>query len=201
MTTEPVGQLAEALDITGQLVTGVRDGQWADPTPCPDWNVRDLVSHIIAGNQLFAGIVRGQPGIPASGLVPDPDPADADLPGAYRDAAGALLAAFAQPGALEQVVTVPFGTVPGLAALHLRLTELLVHGWDLARATGQPALFPDGLAEQELAFTRRALADLPAGRSPFGPPQPVAADAAAIDRLAACLGRPVTTASGQEDPS
>jgi uncharacterized protein (TIGR03083 family) len=67
-----VGQLAEALDITAQLVTGVRDGQWADPTPCPDWNLRDLVSHIIAGNHLFAGILRGQPGLPGSGLAQAP---------------------------------------------------------------------------------------------------------------------------------
>src|SRR6266513_3088890 len=73
-----------------------------------------------------------------------------------------------------------------------------VHGWDLAQATGQPALFPDRLAEQELAFTRHALADLPAGRSPFGPPQPVATDAPAIDRLAACLGRAVTTGGRSE---
>lgn len=196
MTAEPMGQLAEALDITGQLVTGVRDGQWADPTPCPDWNVRNLVSHIITGNRLFAAILRGQPGLPASGLGPGPATAGADMPGAYRDAAGELLAAFGQPGVLEQVFTVPIGTVPGLAALHLRLTELLVHGWDLAQATGQPAPFPDRLAKQELAFTRHALADLPAGRSPFGPPQPVATDAPAIDRLAACLGRAVTTGSG-----
>ena len=73
---------------------------------------------------------------------------------------------------------------------------MLVHGWDLARATGQPASFPDDLAEQELAFSRHKLADIPAGRHPFGPPQPVAAEAPAIGRLAACLGRTVTTGTG-----
>jgi uncharacterized protein (TIGR03086 family) len=93
---------------------------------------------------------------------------------------------------LERSVTVPFGTIPGIVALHLRMTELLVHGWDLARATGQRPAFPDDLAEQELAFTRSKLTDIPPDRSPFGPPQPVADDAAAIDRLAACLGRNVT---------
>ena len=92
--------------------------------------------------------------------------------------------------------TLPFGTVPGSVALHLRMVELLVHGWDLARATGQPPRFPDGLAEQELAFSRRALADIPAERNPFGQPQPAPADAAAIDQLAALLGRTVTPGSG-----
>jgi hypothetical protein len=49
---------------------------------------------------------------------------------------------------------------------------LLVHGWDLARATGQPASFPDDLAEQELAFSRARLGDIHAGRRPFGRPRP-----------------------------
>jgi hypothetical protein len=57
---EPAGGLALALDATGQLVAGVRDEQWLDPTPCPDWNVRDLVNHIIGGNRMFAGILRGE---------------------------------------------------------------------------------------------------------------------------------------------
>jgi uncharacterized protein (TIGR03086 family) len=95
---------------------------------------------------------------------------------------------------MERPVTVPFGTVPGVVALHLRLTEILVHGWDLAHATGQTATFPDDLVEQELDFTRGKLADVPSNRSPFAPPQEVADDAPALDRLAACLGRSVATA-------
>jgi len=190
---EPGDGLERALDATGRLVAGVREEQWPDPTPCPDWNVGDLVSHIIAGNLLFAGILRGErPGTPGDG----PGQRGSDLPGAYRQAASELLAAFSRPGVLEEVFSVPFGTVPGAVALHLRITELLVHGWDLARATGQRARFPDGLAEQELAFSRRALGGIPAGRRPFGPPQSAAADAPAIDRLAACLGRTVTWDSG-----
>jgi uncharacterized protein (TIGR03086 family) len=75
-------------------------------------------------------------------------------------------------------------------ALHLRLTELLVHGWDLAHATGQPTTgLPDDLAEQELAFSRVQLERIPPDRSPFAPPQPIDDAAPAIDRLAALLGR------------
>lgn len=110
---------------------------------------------------------------------------------AYRDSADAVLAAFALPGVLERVVAVPFGSVPGIVALHLRIVEVLVHGWDLARATRQPVRFAEDLAEQELEFTRARLGDVPPARSPFGPPQPVADGAPAIDRLAACLGRHV----------
>ncbi len=192
MNAEPVAGLARALDATGALVAGVGGGQWGDPTPCPEWKVADLVGHLIAGNRLFAGLLRRLPDAPAG--TPAEGPAS-DLARAYREAAGDLLAAFSVPGVLEDTFTVPLGTVPGSAALHLRITELLVHGWDLATATGQPACFPEDLAEQELAFTRRALASIPAGRNPFGPPQPTPADAAPLDQLAALLGRAVT-ASG-----
>jgi uncharacterized protein (TIGR03086 family) len=185
MPTELVSQLSLALDITGRLIAAVPGGQWADPTPCPGWSVRDLVAHLVAGNSLFASALRGEPLPPAQGTSRP----DGDLPGAYRDSAATLLDAFRQPGVLERVVSVPFGSVPGAVALHLRITEVLVHGWDLARATRQSAAFPEDLAEQELAFSRAKLADIPGDRQPFAPPQPVPADAAAIDRLAACLGR------------
>jgi uncharacterized protein (TIGR03086 family) len=73
---------------------------------------------------------------------------------------------------------------------------MLTHGWDLARATGQPPELPEDLAEQELALFRAQLGTAPRDGSPVGQPQPVADDAAAIDRLAAFLGRRVE--AGQE---
>lgn len=183
----PADQLPTALDVTGRLIASVTSTQWDAPTPCPDWTVRDLVGHLVTGNFQFASAVGGQ----SPYVVADSRPDDDDLLPAWRDSASALVGAFGQPGALDRIVTVPFGTVPGIIALHLRITEVLVHGWDVARATGQAAAFPEDLAEQELAFSRGKLADIPPDRRPFAPPQPVRDDAPAIDRLAACLGRRV----------
>ncbi|MGH8988148.1 MAG: TIGR03086 family metal-binding protein [Acidimicrobiales bacterium] len=180
-------QLSEAAEITGQVIDAISTAQWTFPTPCPDWNVRELVEHLVAGNDGFAAALSEQ-------LVP-PDPTagrSADLASDYRRSVHELLDAFRQPGALDRAVSVPFGTVPGAVAVHLRTTELLVHGWDLARATGREVAFPAELAEQELAFTRSALGGIPPERKPFAPPEPVPDDAPAIDRLAACLGRSVT---------
>jgi uncharacterized protein (TIGR03086 family) len=188
--TGPVKQLALALDLTGQLVDSVTADQWPGPTGCAEWTVRDLVAHMVTGNYLFTRVLRGTPLAEAREAVLAA-PAAADLAASYRDAATELLAAFSQPGALEQVVTIPVGTMPGVGAAHIRMVEMLVHGWDLAQATGQATAFPDDLVEQELAFTRPQLGALPPGRSPFGPPQPAADDAPAIIRLVACLGRPV----------
>jgi uncharacterized protein (TIGR03086 family) len=72
----------------------------------------------------------------------------------------------------------------------VRIVELLGHGWDLARATGQPAGYPDGLVERTLAQARHGLADRPDGPgAPFAAEVPVPAGAPAIDRLAGFLGR------------
>lgn len=192
MPRSPAEQLARALGDTGQLVEGVRDDQWNKPTPCEAWSVRELVNHLISGNYLFARVLSGDspPTVPT-----DTDRHPDQLAAAYRESADALLAAFGSAGVMDRVVIVPFGPVPGIVALHLRLVEALVHGWDLAQATGQSLRFDEELAEQELEFTRSKLAEIPSGRSPFGTPQTVAEDASAPDRLAACLGRVVVDAS------
>ena len=186
MEESPVDQLDRAMTVCEQLIAGVRPEQWVSATPCPEWTVRDLVGHLIVGNRTFTVALRSEGTATADGVPPD------DVLGAYRESVRDLLEAFALPGVLERMVTVPFGTVPGAVALHLRMTEALTHGWDLARATGQEAQSPDDLVEQELAFTRRALGDIPPERSPFGPPRPVDDHAPALDRLAALLGRDVT---------
>ena len=189
MSTDPVDDLAQALDATDRLIAGIGDQQWQNPTPCTEWNLRDLVDHLVAANRRFSSMLHGEQ--PAAAATQDAAGDDGDLVAAYRDSGKRMLAAFRQPGALEQTVTLPIGAAPAIAALHLRVTDLLVHGWDIAQATGQPARLPEQLAAQELEFTRAKLADMPADRRPFAPPQPVADDAPASDRLAAYLGRPV----------
>lgn len=195
MASSPVEHLARAQEDTALLVAGVRDDQWDAPTPCAEWTVRDLVGHMVGGELVFGAVLRGDATSPMDAPRPA-DPLGDDPAAAYRAAAGALLTEFRRPGALEQTFTLPIGPAPGAAAAHLRLVETLVHGWDLARATGQPLRFPADIAEQALAFTRARLSDVPPGRSPFAPPQPVPDDAPAIDRLAAALGRPVAEWTG-----
>ena len=192
MTSDPIGLLASALDATGRVLASIREDQWTLPTPCTEWTVRELAGHLVNGNDLFTSALGAQ----ATGAAVG---AEGSITDAYNQSGRELLAAFRQPGALDNSVVVPFGNVPALAALHLRITEILVHGWDLARATGQAASFPEALAEHEPAFSRAKLGDIPAGRRPFAPPQPIADGAPAIDRLAACLGRRVN-ASGEGNP-
>ncbi|MHB1533489.1 MAG: maleylpyruvate isomerase family mycothiol-dependent enzyme [Acidimicrobiales bacterium] len=52
-------QLAAAAEVTGQVIDGVRDDQWGLPTPCEDWTVRDLVEHVVGGNDGFTAALHG----------------------------------------------------------------------------------------------------------------------------------------------
>lgn len=170
--------LRAAVAATRRVVAGVRAEQWTLPTPCPEWTAGELVDHVVSGNRLFAAALGGE-------VAPGQD----DRLAAYDDSTEGLLTAFGAEDALERVVTVPFGTVPAAVALHLRVTELLVHGWDLAEASGQRLDVADEVAAQELAFSRQAIQQLPPGRSPFGPPQPAPDGAGPLDQLVALLGR------------
>jgi uncharacterized protein (TIGR03086 family) len=171
------------------LVVGIRHEQWLASTPCTDWNVHDLVNRLVGMNLVcvFAALMSDQPP-PQRGA----DRLGNDPLGAYRDSGIALAAAFDQPGVLERTFHGPLGAATGAERLNIRLADLLVHGWDLSQATGQPPELPEDLAEEALAFVRAQLLTQPrTGR--YGPEQAVGQDAPAIDRLAAFLGRPVAT--------
>jgi len=186
---DPVDQLSTALECTGKVIDAVGTNQWEAPTPCTDWDVTELVAHLASGNARFEAALRHQE--PADDRTVDADPV-----GAYRRSIPGLVDAFRAPGVMDELVTLPFGVVPGSVAANLRLIEVLVHGWDLAQAVHQPtSAFPEDLAQAALAFSLGALGPIPRGRQ-FAPAQPVADDAPTIDRLAAFLGRPVpSTAS------
>ncbi len=183
----PLADLDRVLAVTEIIVAGLRPDRWSAPTPCTDLDVWAVLNHPVSGNLLFAAIV-GETPPPKRGA----DHLGADPLAAYQRAAGELRAALAAPGVLESVYTAPFGTGPGAALVAVRITENLVHGWDLARATGQPADFPDDVTERALAAAKRQLSSRPAGPdAPFAAEVPVADDASPVDRLAGFFGRAV----------
>ena len=214
---QALGDLTAAIAVAEAIVAGISADQWDAPTPCTGVDVRALVDHLVAGNLHFAALVQGAPqpdrdadllgteppeppdptdpgklAKPAEPAEP-PEPAERPEPAeAFRSAAAALTAALTAalgtPGMLDRAYPLPFGAVPGLGLIEIRLIEHLGHGWDLARATGQQAAFPDDLAERGLAVAGRQLENR---QSAFGAQVEVSADAPAIDRLAGFLGRAV----------
>lgn len=168
----------------GDLIDQIAADQWTAPTPCTEWNVRDLVNHLVGTNLVLIAMFDESP-MPERSV----DHLGTDPAGAYRRSAAALQAA-TRPGILERSQASPLGVATGGERLQWRIADLLTHGWDLVQATGVAAELPDDLVEQALTFVRAQLPSQPrAGR--FADPQPIRDDAPAIDRLAAFAGRPV----------
>src|SRR3954449_8955431 len=107
MTAAPVEQLGTALEAAGEIIAGITAEQWSRPTPCTDWDVRTLVTHLSDGNHRFATAL-GE-GSSSTSRSPQAGHTGDDLVTAYRDSADTVVAAFGQPGALARMVTVPFG--------------------------------------------------------------------------------------------
>ena len=184
----PAEALARACASTRAVLARIRPGQLGDPTPCASWDVGALISHFVGTPRWAAAAVRTGDGSPAA----DRDYAAGDYLASYDAAVRDALDAFAAPGALERAVTLPFGALPGAALLALLAQEQFTHGWDLARAAGQPTDLDPALAAELLARAGALVSDDlrgPDGTAFFGPATPPPPGAGAADRLAAFLGR------------
>jgi uncharacterized protein (TIGR03086 family) len=181
--------LSTVLAEAGRLIGNIASDQWSSPTPCAEWDLRQLVGHLVGGNQRFAAMLSAD--TPPSGPPPRAPLTElSDDPKADFDAsADALLTAFALPGKLEAELPSPFGQVTGAVLVRLRITEAMTHGWDIAQATGQQPRFPAAVARTILTFSEQYVGRVAGDRSPFGPPVSVDSDADPLDRLVALLGR------------
>ncbi|MDF5756251.1 TIGR03086 family metal-binding protein [Spongiactinospora sp. TRM90649] len=171
---------ARILDEVGALVESVAPGQMDDPTPCAGWNVRALLDHLTYENLMWTGLALGSPRADH-----DADHLGDDHVAAFRDAAAGTLAAFRRPGMLEE----RFGPAPGWRLVEQVVIEMLVHGWDLAVATGASTdLAPEvGAPMPAVRGIYGALPRTPGGS--LGPAREPSPDATPADRLAAYLGR------------
>jgi uncharacterized protein (TIGR03086 family) len=187
-TTDPRTIYARALDQTAAIIENVKPGQLGDPTPCTEYDVRALLSHMVGGLNRAATMGEGGDGLAVAPHV-DGVPDDG-WPDAFGRASARVKAAWADDARLDAPVRVPWGEVPGRAAVTGYVQEVLTHGWDLAKATGQPAELDPELAEFALAFARRVLPPEPRdGAVPFGQVIPTPDGSGPYTQLAAWLGR------------
>ena len=183
-----VDELERALARTGRTVAGTRPDQLGLRTPCPDWDVRALLNHIVGVNVFFGALVGGE-GMPFQPGGAPPELIGDDYVGAYDRSVHVALDAYRAHGALQRVVHAPIGDLPGNVAVGINLVDNLGHGWDLARATDQDASIDDDLAEFALALAHQVVRDEFRNGQAFGAVVPVPEDAPMTDRLVAFLGR------------
>ncbi|TXS57478.1 TIGR03086 family metal-binding protein [Streptomyces sp. t39] len=181
--------LAAAAAGVAALLPGVRDDRLDDPTPCPDYAVREMLAHLLGLATAFRDAGRKETG-PTTATPPDA--AGPGLAGDWRTALperlGELVAVWRRPDAWEGMTQAGGVSLPGAVAGRVALNELVVHGWDLAVATGQPY----DVDEASLAVSREMLT--PTGDDSlrdaiFGPVVPVPDDASPLDRVVGLSGR------------
>lgn len=180
-----------AVGIAKQVLAGVGDDQLTLPTPCKSWDVSALINHIVGGSFFFAASTEAGKSPTDAEAV---DFAGGDFRAGYEDGSKQAVAAFGAPGALEKIVSLPFGDMPGAAFMGLATIDTFTHAWDLAKATGQDTDLDPEFARQLLAQAQGFISDGVRGDEPmpFGLQQQTGPTACAADELAAFLGRTVS---------
>jgi uncharacterized protein (TIGR03086 family) len=166
------------------IAAKVTPDQYRNATPCSEWDVHTLLNHMISSHHMFTSILSDE--VPLEPL----DEVGDDPGGAYRKAIEASLAAFKAPDALDKVMALPPGPMPGSNALGMLIMDNLVHGWDLAKGTGQEAEMDPLIATGYLEQMRQVpLPRQPAEGAVFGPEIAVPEDASPTAKLVGFLGR------------
>jgi uncharacterized protein (TIGR03086 family) len=179
MTADLLDLYARASEWTAAKVAGAASNLDA-PTPCDGWDVRTLLNHMLQTQRYFSGSARGEDVSPPIGAPPDligDDPV-----AAFERARDDVLRTYGADGVIEK-------TGP---ALGIAFSDALLHGWDVARATGQDATMPAGLPESAYAIVYGRFT--PEQRpGVFKPEIAVPADASPQEKLLAYTGRSPST--------
>jgi uncharacterized protein (TIGR03086 family) len=183
--------MGRVLDTAGAVIDHVEPSQLTNDTPCTEWNVRDVINHVVGGATMFSVCVE-------QGSVPDDllgklmggDNLGDDYKGAYHAAADRAQAAFSQEGALEKMVKLPFGEMPAGVALNIAVMDVMTHALDIAKATGQ-TVDDDELLTTALEMGHQLITDDFRTPGVFGAEQPAPPNASSADKLLAFTGRTV----------
>ncbi|GAB2775438.1 TIGR03086 family metal-binding protein [Streptomyces chlorus] len=190
--TDSTLDLGPQARIIARLAEGVTDAQFADRTPCPRYAVHHILGHLAGLSVAFRDAGRKDLG---STTDTSPDAALPDLRPGWREdlpaVLGELADAWGDPLAWTGMTRVGGVDLPGEVAGAVAADELVIHGWDLARATGQDYAPDPAALEAAHTFLLAAAAEpgRDSGEGIFGPVVPVPSDAPLLDRTVGLSGR------------
>lgn len=189
MTDTSTLDLGPQTRVIARLADGVADDQLSGPTPCPELAVRNLLGHLLGLTVAFRDAGRKDLGVTTD---TSPDSAVPDIGPGWREELPKVLDELAEawrdPGAWSGMTRAGGVDLPGEVAAAVAVDELVIHGWDLARATGQPYT-PDPAALRTCHDFLAASVDDPDRGQIFGPVVPVGPDAPLLDRAVGLSGR------------
>jgi uncharacterized protein (TIGR03086 family) len=172
------------------LLLGVDDDELTGPTPCPDWDVAALLDHLIGLSQAFTQAARKRTDAPGTS-GPPPSPSAAHLSRHWRSRLPVLLEelanAWRDPAAWTGTAQAGGVTMPAAAMGAVAMNEVIMHSWDLARATGQEYAADPRTLETLIEFLSQGPAEGTPGL--FGPVVPTDSEATLLDQAVARAGR------------
>jgi uncharacterized protein (TIGR03086 family) len=177
----------QAMASTLRIIDGVPRDRWHAPTPCTEWDASQVANHLIGENlwagELFAGKTVDQVGDTLDGDLTQDDPA-----AAYRRSVAVAQAAVEAPGAMQATCHLSFGDYSGADYASQLFMDTLIHGWDIARGTGQDARLDPELVSACLPIAQ-VLTGQFRGAGVFGEDLSAPANDDPQTRLLALLGR------------
>ena len=189
MTDTTILDLGPQATVVARLVAGVPDARLADGTPCPKYSVGELLAHLAGLAVAFRDAGRkdlGPPTDTAGDVVPSlPEGWREELPRVLDE----LAEAWRDPEAWTGMTRAGGVDLPGDIAGLVAVDELVIHGWDLARATGQDYAPDEAALQAAHAFLLASAEEEDRGDGIFGPVVPVPDDAPLLDRAAGLSGR------------
>jgi uncharacterized protein (TIGR03086 family) len=188
MTEEQIDQLTGAIEQAVAVMENVSAQQMRAKTPCDQWDVRDLVNHMIGGTSLFTHVTKGEQPPSREDAT---DYSTGDFVRSMNDAGHQLLAAWQEPGVWDRQMSFSFSNVHAEVAFRIQLMEFVTHTWDLAHATDQLDSLNDEYADAVLEFAPELVpvnfrSDV---GDPFGPVVERPDSAPPYQRLAGLMGR------------
>jgi uncharacterized protein (TIGR03086 family) len=181
---EVISALEQSYDQTAMLVAGLTPSELDAPSPCAGWDVRATLNHLLGATWMFTLVNQGQSADEDAGdIIGD----DASL--AVTAAAKENLASWRQPGAFEGDRSYFFGIFPATSAAMLNLEEVVVHNWDVAKATGLELVIDPAVGQMIYDWGVSIPLDGFRDHGAFGPEVAVSASASIVDRLVGLLGR------------
>lgn len=171
----------------GRRVDAISSDDWTKPTPDTEWDVSDLVKHLV-DEHLWMPPLLGGHDVETAGKIVEGSTSSGSPAVDWTAASAASLQAVREPGALERTVSLSRGPTPAEQYVTEMIIDLTIHSWDLGKALGVDNQLPDDL----VAFTHRIVDDVKemlAGSGMFASPVEIGDDASPQDKLIALTGR------------
>ena len=187
MLCRPIELLTRTSDAFTLRLALVQSQQWIAPTPCTEWDVRALVNHVVGANRRYTMLLHGATADEVD-ATRTADHLGDDPASSFAATAAELRVAFCEPGALTCTAHHPSGKRTGAQLLAMRVLDITVHTWDLARSIGAD----ESLDAAAVAFALTLQDTVEAGRARGSfdpPPADTPTDASPQARLLHVSGR------------